>query len=934
MKLSRSWRSINKDEGGASPLLSRTGQSLRKIHLKTAAAGIAQILLLYAGVILAVLFLYPIINIITGSGVSFILIPVFTGGALVLTAAVSIILNPRLTAVYSNRISSKSRNSILAAFELMDKPELNNVEKEFLQSFIDEFSLKAEYWSSRLLQMLIRIIYTILIINLLEIWLMPVWVSNAYGITRKEAVITVVNNKPELLSWNAGNVSGRLLAVQEGDTSVYEQGRQYREGIIFFKGPDVFSNSVPVYMLNINIADSIVVDVQPAVYQRRNKEHLYTKVLTVPEYSAVKAYLYTPYGQIQIVNMKSIREDTVINFRMLTYRDSIMLKIDSDDSPVIRTVISDDDRLKSSLMLPFILLDDYGLDYAGAYIGYGDRIDTIMTDKPDSVLLLEINTDILNNEIIEITGFVKDNNPYRKQISYTEPYRIKLNETFEIIKSVSDSVSSIEDFAQMTEEMRGRLENIKSAMNSNPEQAFEDLKKQAKEMERITGDIKENVSKLAEYKLSDEITSQLMEIKKKAESIESEVLKEVFKDMYSKDQSSITAEEMKHMIMENSEKILKSLDQLGKMLDALKEITELSTLKEMMNRAYEMEKEALESGNEYKEIQKDITEKMSEMAEMTDEKQSLFEYSENVKDMEELSKSAENDKEKGEQLKKEMEKMMSRLSKQMQSSSSTSYNVNEMILNLHMIAEILAQGNIELAGKYYKEIMVYIANEGMPGPLDVMLSTAFKLCSMKDPDIMEIKNNNFRMISYLLNSAQQSGSSSSMSLEQMMNSMKSMSEQEMAISNALWDMFKQGQTGQGMTDEMAKMQREMAEELRRMAGETGEDMMGDMEALADSLDDLADKIEQGNINKQVIETEKRILNRMLTMQKSLYKQGLTDKRESKPGEEYSSGPRIILPDELGDKKYMLRQRLDEYLKIYKNDEFNEIIRKYYMELLK
>ncbi len=936
MRSSRLWRNINNNEGGFGPLLFRAGQSLRKIHLKTAAAGIAQILLADTAIFLLLLFVYPFARNLLNTNALFLILPVCLSFLITVVLCIVLLASPRVCIIYSNRLSKDARNTILTVAELLMKSHHNNVELELIEEFNTVYSENARYSDKVISKMLIYSVLSMIVFLLLQMIIMPVWVSNAYNLTEKAVVLYPANGEIKIESFNAGTVSGRLYIYQDSIVEIYCRNNEYRSGEVFFKGPMVKSNSVKVYMLNMQIADSLVAEINPALYQKGSRKKTYSSEIEVPEYAAVKAVLYSPYGNKDVFSLKNAVSDTIIHFRMLTYSDSIIIKVKKDNYPVISAVIADDDRLKSVLRIPFIVLDDYEIEYAGTIIKAGSREDTVLSKSTDSLLVLELSAERYSDEAIEITGFAKDNNPYRKQITFTEPYRIKLNDKFEIIKDISDSIGSVEDFTEIADDIRARLENIKSSINSDNRKAFEELKEQAKEMGKLTDDIKDNISKLGDYKLSEEISRQMMEIKKKAESIESEVLKEVFKDLYKKDAAEMSDQEINKTIKENADKILKSLEQLSEMLDKLKEITELSSLNEMMKDALENQKQALEKEDEaYKDMQKEITQKLEEMSSMSEEKKSLYEYSEELKDMQEMSKDAEENRKSGEQLQNEMEKMLSKLNQKMQNSGMTSYDKNEIIMNLQMTAYMIRnKEDAEKIKEYYREILAYISKEGMPGPLETMLSTGIKLCSDNRLDREELTRHNFRMIAYLLLSQKQSGSSSSMSLEQMMNIMKSMSDKEMSISNALWEMFSKCQGEKGMTDEMAKMQEGMADELRKMAGSAGDEMMGDMEALADSLEDLAADLKNGTLDRQTIDKEKRILNRMLTLQKSLYKQGLTDKRESKPGEEYNTGPKILLPEELGDIKFRLRKQLEQYLGENKNKEYSESIRRYYMELLK
>ena len=172
-----------------------------------------------------------------------------------------------------------------------------------------------------------------------------------------------------------------------------------------------------------------------------------------------------------------------------------------------------------------------------------------------------------------------------------------------------------------------------------------------------------------------------------------------------------------------------------------------------------------------------------------------------------------------------------------------------------------------------------------------------------------------------------------MSLEQMMSQMQNMSKKEQAISEMLQELMNMGKGEPQLLQDIANMQREMAGKMKEM-NKGGGKLLGELEHIADSLEDISDDVSKGNLSEELLNKEKRILNRMLNIQKSIYRQGITEERESSPGIYIPGKIEIITPDNLGYKYNQQRELIFKYLKELNCPQYESKIRQYIMEIFK
>ncbi len=895
-------------------------------------------ILLYFGIIILLFAIYPFfmnIFIFNFKVFIYLLILIFIIFFIIYIYA---IYNKNKLIEEKNNSNDFNKNYLLVVYELIHKNTLNKTERELIEDFEKIKNSIRIYFKNEFVKP-IRFLYSSIILFFILFLIFPIFYSNALFITRKQVAIFPNNNDIAMYSCNLGKINGHYYIKHKNSIEKFNNNIESMHDKIYFKGPGVKSNYLPAYLIDNQIIDSVKVYVYPPKYQKLDTFSIISNSINITQYSKIKYEIFSKYVNNKIDTITILSNDTII-YSLYSETDTLFINVDIDDYPICKIIDNNiGDNTKDLIEIPFIAIDDYSIDYTGAIIKTDNDSFNIKIDNvKDSIYIISINTDSINTSKLEIIAFAKDNNPYKKQISYSMPLIITFKDKGEIESIVSDTLSTMNEFVNTDKQLYSRMEEIKNNIINNKE-IKKDFNEQVNEIEKFIQDVKERTKQMSEYKLNNEIYKQLYEINKKAEQIDKELLKKIFKDIDMKKLDKMSNKELKDYINKNSEQIMKELKNLEKLLEKLKNINDIMKLKNEMSKLINKEENALNSENdsEYSKKQKEITNDLKSLSKEADENK-MFDKSQKLSKMSELSKQAQSgDKKKAKELKKQMQKFSEELENEIQNKmQGNNIDNNKIIISLYSANLFLQEnGNMQKVNNLYKNIYNILGDSiDMRSPIAILLLNGIRMTEMSDITKEEIIEYNYKIISFLLNS-QKNGQSGGMSMEQMMNEMQSMSKTEQAISQMLMNMMQKGEQNGQMLDEIGKMQKEIADKMRQLSKEMGNsNALGDMETLADSLDYIAEQLKKGVVDQDILDLQKRVMNRMLNIQKSVYKQRLSEKRESKPGKYYSPAIDIILPNDYGYKKYKIRELLNEYLKNYNNSEYKTKVRKYYMEILK
>lgn len=183
---------------------------------------------------------------------------------------------------------------------------------------------------------------------------------------------------------------------------------------------------------------------------------------------------------------------------------------------------------------------------------------------------------------------------------------------------------------------------------------------------------------------------------------------------------------------------------------------------------------------------------------------------------------------------------------------------------------------------------------------------------------------------------QQQGSGSGMSMQQMLQQLQQMSGEQQKLNKQIQQHLNdvQGERlspGQGERQkELAKQQRRIKQQLEEMdvGSEARQQIMGDLEKIAEQMDQTARDLEQGRHSRDLIERQQQILTRLLNAQQSLRTQGKEQQRRGREAEdEYEQRPPGELPST--EEADQLRRDLIRALEMGYSPDYEELIKRYF-----
>ena len=821
-----------------------------------------------------------------------------------------------------NSLNPQMRNLILAAYEKKTLSEGKALIGDLASKNISEIRCFSVFERNRRA----RFLSVSLIVFLLTLSLFPRHFSNAFGLSEKSTVIDASDGDLFVSGYNLGSISGKLLIEDGGSIKRFDKSAKYEpHSMIFYAGPGVKSNTLRYSLLKEFSCDSIVTFVKPHPYQKTPSWNERIFLQYVPEYAEVKTIKYNLGRENVIFETNKFEKSSVI---VIGKKDTLKLNMVKDESPFVK-ILANENEIKNReiLMIPVACADDYKVTGIGIMIKT-DMDSIIFNARPpkDSISVFEMNLSEIRGDEGWIKCFADDNNPFRKQRGWSQ--ELRFSKKLDIIELLSgmDSDEVLSGFDEKAEDMMNELAMRKKEIEQNKiKNALESYSENLKDIKNILEELDASLKEESRKMLPDEIMKQMYEIKKELEKIDMEVLSKLIKESENLQKSKISETEAMNLLKQNSKQIEESLKQLRKMLETLNKLTELKSFQE---RVKNIEKMMEESGKN----QKSVTEEIKKEAEMAENSDNLREWTKDLKDAEELSKAAEKKSSKRENVKKKLDEIAKEVQEKMNSiEGKDSYDKNFVIMTLLASNEMITNKESTLLA--YSSILEYAKAENDPkNPLFLMVQRGRMIAEDKNSLLKDVINHNYAIIASLLKKAPPSGGG--MSLDEMMESLSSLSEEQKSLSQAMWSMFND-QSGESETvSEIARYQRKIAEKMKEL-GEKKSGGEGDgLKMLADSLLETAEMIEKQGLTEDALNKQERTLNRMLKLTKSLYRQGIDDKRESEEGKYYNNPVKIKVPEDYGYKKADFQKMLEEFLKEREDKEYEYFIRRYYMELLK
>ena len=201
---------------------------------------------------------------------------------------------------------------------------------------------------------------------------------------------------------------------------------------------------------------------------------------------------------------------------------------------------------------------------------------------------------------------------------------------------------------------------------------------------------------------------------------------------------------------------------------------------------------------------------------------------------------------------------------------------------------------------------------------------------------MTALNNSAKSIIQTINKMNEGGSASG--YEEFLEQMKNMSAMQKSVN----DQGMQLALGQmapslkaSIINRMLGQQRDIQNSLKQVMNQmnqTGKQGLGDLNGISSEIDKVINELVRNNYNRSINDRQQKILSRMLNSQKSMTQRGVKEERKSKTASQISSTSPMGLPSDLGQRKSIIMEAMDEALNAGFSSEYQGMIQKYFNSL--
>ncbi|MBN1164069.1 MAG: hypothetical protein JXB45_05800 [Candidatus Krumholzibacteriota bacterium] len=241
-----------------------------------------------------------------------------------------------------------------------------------------------------------------------------------------------------------------------------------------------------------------------------------------------------------------------------------------------------------------------------------------------------------------------------------------------------------------------------------------------------------------------------------------------------------------------------------------------------------------------------------------------------------------------------------------------------------------ARGNMNLSPSIFLHLGLALAR--MNDALEALESRKFATAATAAQSVSLELN---RSVIELLQSSASSGGSGGGARQKM----QSMLQRQMAIDEQLKMMLEGGGNGALSLETRARMkrlaaeQRKMRQLMEQIAEESGGagELLGRLDDISSEMEAVAGKLENSELDEELLRREQRVLTRMLDSQRSLNRRDYKRERTSRPAGDLRAvdSGELVLP---ADNREMLLERIRRAMQEKGPAEYEELIRQYYRAL--
>ncbi|MBN1694827.1 hypothetical protein JW879_05455 [candidate division WOR-3 bacterium] len=665
------------------------------------------------------------------------------------------------------------------------------------------------------------------------------------------------------------------------------------------------------------------------------------------------SFILKEKGKISVnLTDSSLSSDYTLNF----FIDPI-----KDEPPSIEFLFPVEEyRLGESMEVPLILQaeDDYALS-STSLIYAKEKIELPVPEKAkfmEDSLTLQVEN-LMPGETLQLNGIATDLAGNKTLSSPILIYMPTLEEIFSEYQVMNDTLKSyIANMEDREKEITDKIENFlyRSELGHKTQ---DEINKTLKEQR----DLIEGMQKLAE--LTEEIRSPEIsgEIDRIQELLNNSQVKDFLNNLNKMmEQRDISAENLNNLNTDQKD-LLKTLELFKKSLEYLKKLLEMNELYSRAEEIYRKQKEitsqkADESSSELEmklaeELERLIRDMEKEGEEEIKKIASEFKKTNTIEDMGSLADNMT----KGEM----NEKTIKTIEENLRNLNASLKNAIEQgrggeltkaikekgwelgfILRTHnsiidmkpgITKGLIEQGLMEALDRIDRELqIVFLKSLGFSPDVfteirrakEKMKALSIELIQKKVPRAsMERVNDSIILAILKLFSAPPPSS------ENLASALRGIIEQQNSIMNGLGKMMPfplADPKASGDLKSLSAKQRKLAEDLKKMGKAFA--------PLSSEMEEMANNLERGRLDKNLIDRQRKVLDRLLEAEKAIREGEASSRRRSEPGIFVSPG-KVSLPENLGEEKKNLRELLEKRINEPYPEEYKKEVEEYFKKLI-
>ena len=218
------------------------------------------------------------------------------------------------------------------------------------------------------------------------------------------------------------------------------------------------------------------------------------------------------------------------------------------------------------------------------------------------------------------------------------------------------------------------------------------------------------------------------------------------------------------------------------------------------------------------------------------------------------------------------------------------------------------------------------------------------ISSFEQKNISKAKQNqktslqNINEITYLLllSMEEMQSSNAASGFEKFMESLEQMSQSQEGINQGTMQLGQMGMMQQqALMQQLMQQQAQLKQQLSELISDNPGEQTGGLSRAEEEMEQVISDFELNNINKKTIERQQSILSKMIDSQKSLAQRDFSNKKNSKTAEnKFESLNYENIPNDYGEKDLFYISAMENALKDSPNENYNNIIRLYFLNLQK